>query len=431
MADWTKIGNAMQLVGMGMQGNSAGISDYFSNQEKAKAEQAKQEQIQAILQSLQGQGAGDMENYASKLGQLAQIDGRFLPTALEAMSPAARADYQLNQITLENARAEQQQKQALESKRRTVLGGGFVPPAVGSAIGQLSQADQRMPVPPPMAPSAFEQLAGMPETGVDANQAMRDGTLIDLIRPFANGGMGQPVQPVMQEPSAAPQMASAPTGVQSNGVSFPTFQEWASTPKGQAASALGDEKALERYLDDADAFKTRQVTLSDEAAKSAEADAAGREKALMTLQTSQPVFDNITSMADALLQNQAGLNRITGTASMLPFSVLPESREAQANLDSIKENLSTERLQQIRASGFAPGSITEKEWPRFENALVNLKAAQRPETVRSALVKLKDVMVDIQNIQRKAAGLEPLPKPSETPKQPTRRRYNPETGSLE
>ena len=336
--------------------------------------------------------------------------------------------HQLNQITLENARAEQQQKEMLENRRRTVLGG--VAP-VGSAMGQLSQADQRMPVPPPMAPSAFEQLAGMPETGIDANQAMRDGTLIDLIRPFASGEIGRPVQPVTQEPLAVPQMASAPTSVQSSGVSFPTFQEWASTPKGQAASALGDEKALERYLDDADAFKTRQVTLSDEAAKSAEAEAAGREKALMTLQTSQPVFDNITSMADALLQNQAGLNRITGTASMIPFSVLPESREAQANLDSIKENLSTERLQQIRATGFAPGSITEKEWPRFENALVNLKAAQRPETVRSALVKLKDVMVDIQNIQRKAAGLDLLPKPSETPKQPTRRKYNPETGALE
>ena len=98
MVDWSKWPQALQALGMGMQGDIQGINTLMENQEKFRleqeriqAERAKQEQIQAILQSLQGQGGGDMDNYASKLGQLAQIDGRFLPTALEAMSPAARA----------------------------------------------------------------------------------------------------------------------------------------------------------------------------------------------------------------------------------------------------------------------------------------------------------------------------------------------------
>ena len=64
----------------------------------------------------------------------------------------------------------------------------------------------------------------------------------------------------------------------------------------------------------------------------------------------------------------------------------------------LRERSSVEALKQSRAEGFAPGSITEQEWPRFETAIGAIRGAKDPRAMRIAL---ENANAQLQDIERR------------------------------
>lgn len=85
------------------------------------------------------------------------------------------------------------------------------------------------------------------------------------------------------------------------------------------------------------------------------------------------------------LKNHEGVDYIFGPV----MSKLPNLRgaatSAQSIFDTLLEKTSTETMKQNRQEGFAPGSISVQEWPRFESALGPLKSTKDPVAMRRAL----------------------------------------------
>jgi hypothetical protein len=85
------------------------------------------------------------------------------------------------------------------------------------------------------------------------------------------------------------------------------------------------------------------------------------------------------------LQKHGGVDYIFGPVmSRLP-NVRGSATSAQSLYDTLLERTSTETMKQNRQEGFAPGSITVQEWPRFESALAPLKSTKDPVAMRRAL----------------------------------------------
>jgi hypothetical protein len=85
------------------------------------------------------------------------------------------------------------------------------------------------------------------------------------------------------------------------------------------------------------------------------------------------------------LQRHGGVDYIFGPVmSKLP-NLRGSATSAQSLYDTLLERTSTETMKQNRQEGFAPGSITVQEWPRFESALAPLKSTKDPVAMRRAL----------------------------------------------
>ena len=85
------------------------------------------------------------------------------------------------------------------------------------------------------------------------------------------------------------------------------------------------------------------------------------------------------------LQKHGGVDYIFGPVmSKLP-NLRGSATSAQSLYDTLLERTSTETMKQNRQEGFAPGSITVQEWPRFESALAPLKSTKDPVAMRRAL----------------------------------------------
>jgi len=85
------------------------------------------------------------------------------------------------------------------------------------------------------------------------------------------------------------------------------------------------------------------------------------------------------------LKNHEGVDYIFGPVmSRLP-NVRGSATSAQSIFDTLLEKTSTETMKQNRQEGFAPGSISVQEWPRFESALGPLKSTKDPVAMRRAL----------------------------------------------
>ena len=85
------------------------------------------------------------------------------------------------------------------------------------------------------------------------------------------------------------------------------------------------------------------------------------------------------------LKNHEGVDYIFGPVmSKLP-NLRGSATSAQSIFDTLLEKTSTETMKQNRQEGFAPGSISVQEWPRFESALGPLKSTKDPVAMRRAL----------------------------------------------
>ncbi len=104
-------------------------------------------------------------------------------------------------------------------------------------------------------------------------------------------------------------------------------------------------------------------------------------------------------------KNAPGLGTVTGPiAGRVPgvaYAGSPEASSALSTYEKYLEYLQTAGLEDLKAKGISPGSITEKEWPKFVARKTSLDRVKTTPEVRSELGRLQ---VDAYNTLAKVKG---------------------------
>lgn len=105
----------------------------------------------------------------------------------------------------------------------------------------------------------------------------------------------------------------------------------------------------------------------------------------------------------AELENNPGTDKIFGFVGQIPVDITPQARSAAQAYNLLRELTSVQALTQARESsttGGAYGTMTEKEWPRFEKIFGAIDRALDPEDARIAIGNAR------REIQRSMANYE-------------------------
>jgi hypothetical protein len=184
----------------------------------------------------------------------------------------------------------------------------------------------------------------------------------------------------------------------------------AGAPQGQVGAPAQPQGRTGQYAAATQPPARQAVTPKVEAER--EADRPQATQALQSLdQFSRGVLADIDYLLDfkddgkadpAGAKGVAGLSGITGPVMGRLPSVRGDSTNAQTRLDALKGKLSIQELQRMRdasKTGGAVGQVTEKEWPRLENAMTALgQAATTDEFLR----RLKEARAVVKDIQKNA-----------------------------
>lgn len=116
-----------------------------------------------------------------------------------------------------------------------------------------------------------------------------------------------------------------------------------------------------------------------------------------------------TSLADILGVTPDQLDKVLGTDTKkaqsrvapavgvidtMTKTLFPGTRDVESAIENLKSKAQMFGLANLRKSGVAPGSITEKEWPKFESTLANID----PSLSEAAFVKqLKDIYQQVKS----------------------------------
>jgi hypothetical protein len=98
----------------------------------------------------------------------------------------------------------------------------------------------------------------------------------------------------------------------------------------------------------------------------------------------------------AELENNPGTDKIFGFVGQIPVDIAPSARSAAQAYNLLRELTSVQALQQARESsttGGAYGTMTEKEWPRFEKIF---GAVDRSLDPKDARIVIKNARREIQ-----------------------------------
>lgn len=436
MADF---GTALQLLGMGMQGNSQGISDFFAQQKEAE----RVAKINEIMGGLSG-GQGDR---VQQLGALAQLDPRTFaaPYINESrpLTPGEEADAQIKRIQLENLQAEQGMRTRRQSAADRLLNRppqspNFNPaiPTPAPALSSLSGADDPRQSTQAAIPQyqALQQMAGSIPQADNMNSR---GETLGLPMPSAIQSMAQqfgaPVQPVAQEPLAAPVMPSQlpapmaappsqivqqPAPVQPAPVQAPQLlgvQEWMQTQPGQAALALGDEEALKQYGEYAKAEQENQRKMQEEQQKI--------QNAAQPVQAAKQVFTGAIEEIKTLYDEM----RKEGTLPSADQNIVERGLvgATSAVLDPARRQKLDGLLSRLRLSLIAATGMSSQVFNSNAEMQSLMKALSSPANVYEA-------NVGILNSLSKQYGTGAISEPVDTNRsQPTRLRWNQRTGTVE
>jgi len=96
------------------------------------------------------------------------------------------------------------------------------------------------------------------------------------------------------------------------------------------------------------------------------------------------------------LQQHGGTDYIFGPTQTLTPNIRGSATSAQSLFDTLRERSSVEALKQSRSEGFAPGSITEQEWPRFETAIGAIRGTKDARAMRLALENADKQLSDLE-----------------------------------
>ena len=105
----------------------------------------------------------------------------------------------------------------------------------------------------------------------------------------------------------------------------------------------------------------------------------------------------------AELENNPGTDKIFGFVGQIPVDITPQARSAAQAYNLLRELTSVQALTQARESsttGGAYGTMTEKEWPRFEKIFGAVDRALDPKDARIAIGNAR------REIQRSMANYE-------------------------
>jgi hypothetical protein len=109
---------------------------------------------------------------------------------------------------------------------------------------------------------------------------------------------------------------------------------------------------------------------------------------------------DINDVVDRLLQNQSGIKSATGFGGELQSRIGGTSAaNAKGDLDRVKSAISLSAIAKMRSeskTGGAVGTMTEKEWPRFESIYGSLDQAQTPDQIIKNLRELKGLTTETQ-----------------------------------
>jgi hypothetical protein len=96
------------------------------------------------------------------------------------------------------------------------------------------------------------------------------------------------------------------------------------------------------------------------------------------------------------LQQHGGTDYIFGPTQTRTLNIRGSATSAQSLFDTLRERSSVEALKQSRSEGFAPGSITEQEWPRFETAIGAIRGTKDARAMRLALENADKQLSDLE-----------------------------------
>jgi len=158
-------------------------------------------------------------------------------------------------------------------------------------------------------------------------------------------------------------------------------------------------------------------------------------------------FSQIDSVMDNVDRAIGNVNWATAGAGGALTGFVPgtPARDLRATIDTIKANLGFDRLQQMRdqsPTGGALGQVSEMELRLLNSAIQNLDTDQSPEQLRQNLQQIRYHYDNFRGAIERSFEEQYGDRPggqsapaSETPQQgggqPSRLRYNPETGQLE
>jgi hypothetical protein len=100
----------------------------------------------------------------------------------------------------------------------------------------------------------------------------------------------------------------------------------------------------------------------------------------------------IGETVDRLIANKAGLNGITGLISGRTPGITDAGRQAEADINQLKNLAFIQGLTELRAAsktGAGVGNVSNKEGERFENLKASLERTQSYDDMVDALKRLK------------------------------------------
>ena len=264
--------------------------------------------------------------------------------------------------------------------------------------------------PPPTAGGALPGVGGAPQEQILGQLQQKDGSIFQIVRVPTDTGWKETTRVVTPPGRGAFDLKDA---------QFQKLQAdmAAATPEGRAAITKAEEKAkfdvgrenLARMSPaerQAQAAKRAGVTLKpgeqfDEATGTVTPlpGSATYQKQQDSITAARDQRDTFNRHAEAYVKNidmligdpakkipeHPGLRGAIGMIDARLPGFTPAQTDAQRLAEGLLNKASVEGLQDLRKSGTAPGSITEKEWPIFQSQGEIMAATQSEDQYRQAL----------------------------------------------
>lgn len=423
MADF---GQALMLLGMGMQGNSQGINDFFAKRQEAE----RNAKINELMSGLSGSQADRLQ----QLGALAQLDpNTFARSYIEEtrpLSPLDELQLQKNRLEVENMRGERDQKAASEAAARRALGIGGgqqqtpnFNPALGnqvqpsspdsSALSQLgipladninSRSSENLGLPNPSDIQAMAQ---------QLLQARTQGALVTPVTQEALPPMAAPPADITQR-SVVQQVAPATAQPAEAAPRIATPQEWAARPENQTFLALGNVEAAKGYNDYVKREQENATKLADEQRKI--------QTAAQPVEEAKKVFNGALEEIKTIYDQM----RQEGTMSTADQNVVERGLTSlsQPVLDPARKQVVDGLLARIRLSLMQATGMSAQVFNSNTEMQSLMKALSTPSNTYEANVAILDSL-------SKQYGTGGISQPVGKGQQPTRLRWNQRTGAIE